>query len=210
MKLPFVCSLVLHGLLVLGLLILPAKKSYKIQKQDIYQVQLVAISQPQTSKEKPEAVPIKKIETVVKKVRKKEIIKEHKKPAAVKKTVETKEINKSGAAVEPVLASGSSDVKVDIKNFPFAYYLSLIQYRVKKNWRPPLQAIGSNAGLTATIVFTIRKNGQIEQVKVEQSSSRFLFDQAARRAISTMLRLPPLPGDFREENLRVHIEFESK
>ena len=73
-----------------------------------------------------------------------------------------------------------------------------------------MQTPGDNASLTAFVGFRISRNGRVDRVQLEQTSGRFLFDQAAKRAVTTMRKLPPLPADFAGESLMVHIEFESE
>ena len=104
---------------------------------------------------------------------------------------------------------GSGEVKVETEDFPFAYYLNLIRYRIRENWRPPYQILGENEKMTAIVGFRVLRNGRVEDITLESSSERFLFDQAAQRAIYAMGQLPPLPEEFEGEHLSVHIEFES-
>jgi protein TonB len=56
-------------------------------------------------------------------------------------------------------------------------------------------------------VFEIGRDGTVTGLKVEKSSGNALYDQAALRAITDATPLPPLPDDFKESSLRVHLGF---
>ncbi|MDZ7331194.1 MAG: TonB C-terminal domain-containing protein [candidate division KSB1 bacterium] len=109
---------------------------------------------------------------------------------------------------EAPVAAGSSGLKIDTKDFPFSYYLAILQNRIQRNWQPPYQQTTLPEKLTTMIRFQVQRSGKIVNVVVEKSSGRYLFDQAAQRAIYSADPLPPLPDDFAGEFLSVHIEFE--
>jgi TonB family protein len=44
-------------------------------------------------------------------------------------------------------------------------------------------------------------------VQLEQSSGYFALDQAAQRALLSTRQLPPLPAQFPETTLTVHLNF---
>ncbi len=177
------------------------------RKIDVYQVQLVSMPPPPPKKvtmeeSKPKPVPIEKKvpETPVKKPEKVTAKKPEKKKEPVKKKEEQKEIASPG---------GDKQVKVDTKDFPFAYYLNLLRYRVQENWNPPYQEIGEERRISAIVGFRVERNGKITGVEIENGSGKFLFDQAALRAVAAAGPLPPLPDEFAGEKLTVHIEFET-
>jgi TonB family protein len=126
------------------------------------------------------------------------------------KSVSTKPAVKNEiAAPAPQESSQSSQLTVDTKDFPYSYYLNLLRYRVEENWNPPYQGSQKNQKISAIVGFKILRNGKITAVTVETSSERFLFDQAALRAIHAAGPLPPLPEEFSGDDLGVHIEFEA-
>jgi TonB family protein len=59
------------------------------------------------------------------------------------------------------------------------------------------------------IAFKITRSGKISDIRIEQSSGNFLFDQAALRALYETATLPPLPSEYGGKELNVHIEFET-
>lgn len=207
MKLSFLLSVLMHTLLLGALILLPSRLRSLPKTRRVYQVELVSLPRvigetaedaelrtPNRSTEPSPVVPIKSskktIETVV---------------AVEEKTPpETSPTDSTGTA-----GVGSSQVKVETEDFPFAYYLSLIRYRIQENWRPPYQTLGESDRMTAIVGFRVLRTGVLADVNLESSSNRFLYDQAAQRAIHSMGSLPPLPEEFSGEYLTVHIEFES-
>jgi TonB family protein len=218
MKSSLITSFVLHAIFF-GTLVLGASFHNPWQKRlPVYQVELVEmpfikpIEQPkpdkQTIKKSPESVAIQppksKEEAIA--INKKEPAKE--KPESQKEVepVETKGMEEEKDASSPV---ASGEVKIEGKNFPFAYYLNLIRYRVRENWEPPYQVSLKKEKINTIIGFKVLRDGRIESINIEIPSGKFLFDQAAQRAILSVGQLPPLPQEFKEEFLVVHIEFEA-
>ena len=99
------------------------------------------------------------------------------------------------------LSLDAGDLRID-------YYFNLIIRRLRENWRPPYQAAAEQDTLAARVGFTIDRSGNITNIKLERSSGRFLYDQAAERAVYAIKQLPPLPDEYSGEALTVHIEFE--
>jgi protein TonB len=100
--------------------------------------------------------------------------------------------------------SGGNALKLDVVDFPFPHYITLVQYRIESNWEPQVSGLDQ---LLATVYFKIKRDGEIEEIKLEQSSGNVLFDQAARRAVYNANPLPPLPADFEQPTLGVHFDF---
>lgn len=107
---------------------------------------------------------------------------------------------------QPIGSPAVTDIRVDHPDFHFLYYLNLIRYRIQENWRPPQSS--ARPDTKAMVRFHIARNGAIKQVALEHPSGNFLFDQSAQRAVQLIQRFPPLPEEFQEEELVVHLEFE--
>jgi TonB family protein len=58
-----------------------------------------------------------------------------------------------------------------------------------------------------TVAFRIQRSGQVADVRVEAASGLSYYDRAAVRAVYAANPLPPLPGDYRNEQLGVHLRF---
>ena len=198
-------SLLLHALMIAFLLLWNAKPNRWTKAATIYPVELISLAQikeipsvkqeevktvPQPEKPKEEAINISKTPA--------------KKRPETKKETPTEPVQKPTA---PAVAE-SGGLKIDTKNFPFAYYLTILQNRIQGNWNPPYQTSTSQEKMSAIIKFQVQRNGRIENVSLERSSGRYLFDQAAQRAVYSANPLPPLPDEFRSDHLLVHIEFE--
>jgi protein TonB len=105
----------------------------------------------------------------------------------------------------PTTTTGS--IAVDASDFPFTYYLRLIQSKIGERWSPPRAAAAG--GERAVILFEIQRDGQVARAPVvERSSGNALYDQAALRAVADASPFPPLPPEFKASSLRVHFGFE--
>jgi TonB family protein len=99
-------------------------------------------------------------------------------------------------------ALGSGAVTLNVSDFPFAWYLSAIHRKVTEQWSP--RAL---EGRQPVAVFEIGRNGQVSKLSIEKSSGNPYYDQAALRAIIGANPFPPLPEEFKEPFLRVHLGF---
>ena len=98
--------------------------------------------------------------------------------------------------------------QIGLSNFPFTYYLQLIIDRVSNNWFTSLVDPGVSGSFQATVHFKIYKNGQISELKIEESSGIKSLDLSALRAIQTSAPFPPLPGAYEDEYLGIYLIFE--
>ncbi|OGF99202.1 MAG: hypothetical protein A2Z86_06825 [Candidatus Glassbacteria bacterium GWA2_58_10] len=74
--------------------------------------------------------------------------------------------------------------------------------KISRNWRNPY-----NETAEATIYFRVLRDGTITDSRVEQSSGIPSFDRAALRAVVNSSPLVPLPPDYTDAQLTVHIDF---
>lgn len=95
-----------------------------------------------------------------------------------------------------------------LSNFPYTYYLNFITERVSTNWFTSLVDPGVAGNFQTVIYFKIQKDGQITDVKVEQSSGVTPLDLSALRAVRASAPFPPLPRDYEEAYLAIHLIFE--
>lgn len=123
---------------------------------------------------------------------------------------------KSGAARAPTggaaipfggLASGgggAGGMTVDVKNFCCPEYLTLMIQRIREQWNPK-----QGAGGQSVVKFTIRRDGMLTNIELTQSSGQALLDLESRRAVHNANgRLPPLPREFTEPHLTIHLTFD--
>jgi TonB family protein len=100
-------------------------------------------------------------------------------------------------------SGGGNAMKIDAEEFPFPYYLVQVQNKIEQQWHAPSR----QEQRTTTVYFKISRSGEVEDVKIEQTSGNALFDQAAMRAVYYASPLPPLPAASGLQNLGVHFDF---
>ncbi|HXG16779.1 MAG TPA: energy transducer TonB, partial [Calidithermus sp.] len=99
---------------------------------------------------------------------------------------------------------GAGALSLDVGDFPFAWYLRTIQSKITERWAPPP---GSREGQTVVVVFEIGRDGRASNMAVEKQSGNPAYDLAALRAVADASPFPPLPAEFKEPLLRVHLGF---
>ena len=99
--------------------------------------------------------------------------------------------------------SFGADVAAFDTDFPFSYYVQQLVSLIGANWFRPDAPDGS----VCTVSFRIQRSGQVSDVSVESSSGVSYYDRAAVRAVYAANPLPPLPTDYRNEQLGVHLRF---
>jgi TonB family protein len=92
---------------------------------------------------------------------------------------------------------------LDVANFCCPDYIATMVTRIKANWNE-----NQNVSGLAIVKFTIRRDGALEDISLEQSSSFPIADLAAERAVILTKALPPLPGAFPNPTLTVHLNFQ--
>lgn len=96
------------------------------------------------------------------------------------------------------------------KEFPFSWYLDLIQNKITMNWKEPPKPLLSSGDLSAIVSFTINRNGQIQGIRISGKSSLEILNKSVIEAVEYSNPLPPLPDDYPENQLNVKIKFELK
>lgn len=201
----FILSLTLHIFLITLLLLSPVAKRKGKYKEMTYKVSLSYLPSKKTeTKQVSEGTPkteTKKTGEVAANIPKK--ISEPKKEAM--RPLKGEEKKEIPSAKEEVISVGGTMVEgLDAPYFPFNYYLNQVLSFISSNWyKPP-----SPEGTFCTVYFIISKSGRIIDAKVEASSGNGAFDRAALRAVLASNPLPPLPYDFYEEKLGIHLKFQ--
>jgi len=92
---------------------------------------------------------------------------------------------------------------LDVADFCCPDYLATMIERIKANWNEHQNVDGQ------TIVkFTIRRDGVLQEISLEQPSGYPIPDLAAQRAVVLTAKLPPLPSAFPNPTLTVHLNFQ--
>jgi protein TonB len=99
---------------------------------------------------------------------------------------------------------GTSLSAFDSADFNYSYYVSRMLATIGANWFKPTDQTVS----PPVIFFRIARDGTISDVQIERTSGLPFVDRAAQRAVMVSSPLPPLPADFHESSLGVHLRFQ--
>ena len=108
-----------------------------------------------------------------------------------------------GGLTRPSGRGASSAAYTDYANFCCPTYLSQMTDLIRRNWNPNQGASGE-----VLMKFTIRRDGTVENVQVEKGSGNPMLDLESQRALLKTRVLPPLPREFTENTLTIHLGFE--
>jgi TonB family protein len=97
---------------------------------------------------------------------------------------------------------GGAGGYLDVANFCCPAYLATMSDMINRNWSSKQGTVG-----LTQIRFVIQKDGRIADISVEKSSGRPDLDFLASRALQ-LAKLPPLPAEYSEPALTVHVVFE--
>jgi TonB family protein len=86
--------------------------------------------------------------------------------------------------------------------FQYPYYLEQVQGRITANWNRLSSVQGR-----VQVYFRIRRDGQVERVRVEVPSPNEDLNASARMAVLRAAPLPPLPSGYEAEWLGVYMWF---
>jgi len=202
-------SILLH-LLLFGTIALSSKNSFKsIPKFEVYKVSLAPLPQPKIS-----GVPEAPIEPpAIKEPEKKEEKKPPEEKSVVKKdtkeTKQTKEIKKT-KETKKGLPDGLPDIRHQIytgsgRGFTYSYYLNILLNKIGQNWNNPYKE--KDVILKSIVYFEVDKNGVISNIRIEEDSGDEVYNESTIRAVALTKKLPPLPEEFSDDYLKVHLEF---
>jgi len=193
-------SLTAHIMLLVSLWHFGWERVSVINVPQVYQVQLIAMPEIQPAPPE-ETIPEIDVETIPPPPEEKKKLKPKRKKAKPKtassKAAQQRQIGQQDEAV--------SGVRSD-ELFQFPYYIRLMTDKISRNWRNPYR--GEAETVLATVYFKVLREGRIVGARVENSSGISSFDRAALRAVINSSPLPPLPPEYAESQLTVHLDFE--
>lgn len=99
---------------------------------------------------------------------------------------------------------GTGGAYTDYANFCCPEYLQTMTRMIYGNWQQHQGQDGSNV-----VKFTVRRDGTIAEVQIEQGANQYL-NMASQRALAVTQKLPPLPAAFPGDRLTVHLVFQYK
>ena len=100
-------------------------------------------------------------------------------------------------------------VRTEGIDFPFPGYLNNIVRQVALNFKPD----NPRAALRAEVMFVIRRDGSVADVRFITSSRNYAFDLEAKGAIDAAARsgaFGPLPSGFSDDALTVIFSFDPR
>lgn len=112
----------------------------------------------------------------------------------------------AGAGTSVGIGMGGPGVSGTDRDFPFAYYLEAVKGRIIANWNPRQLGFGQRAEVSCSVHFVVNRTGLVSQVRLVRNSGVGVYDREAVRAVQTT-RLPPLPPQFRGNDLGVTFDF---
>lgn len=92
---------------------------------------------------------------------------------------------------------------LDVGNFCCPEYLQTMLQLIQANWNDKQSVSGQSQ-----VKFTILRDGTLSGIELEKPSGYFALDREAQRAVLVTRRLPPLPRQFTEDQLTVHLIFQ--
>ncbi len=158
-------------------------------------------------KKEPEKIPERRKKEKFKKSRNRQ---QQKQPKLETKGKEQKEklTEFSTTTTASLGPKGVGSLSLEDVDFPYSYYLSIMQRRIAEHWDPVYSEFEGKGGRRVVIFFKVQRDGSIEGLKIEKSSGDEFLDGSAAMAIMKAGPLPPLPYEFEGEELRVHFGFE--
>lgn len=99
--------------------------------------------------------------------------------------------------------AGGTGARVDVGDFCCPQYLATMQDRILRNWESRQSSLG-----TTIMMFKVQRDGSITDVAVERSSGNQTLDFIAARALRLTQKIPPLPAEYTNPSLTVHLTFE--
>lgn len=99
--------------------------------------------------------------------------------------------------------AGGTGARIDVGDFCCPQYLATMQERILRNWESRQSSLG-----TTVMLFKVQRDGTITDVAVERSSGNPTLDFIATRALRLTQKIPPLPPEYTNPSLTVHLTFE--
>ncbi len=178
----------------------PVKLEIPVSKDTGGEVKKVleTVKKSQETKEAP--MPDKKIPVV------KHAATESKKTSKLKQktlVTETKETDAAAREIRERKGGGS----VDIRKFPYEWYLNIMESRIYGNWDTFRANFFTNRQARVTVFFQLDRDGKIGDLKIEHSSLNDEVDESALAAVRNSAPFPPLPPGYKDKSLEVHFGF---
>lgn len=111
-----------------------------------------------------------------------------------------------GAKQEGPRAAEGPSVQTDLSDFPYPWYVAQVRSGLWNRW----SARTGLGGAECVIVFSILRTGQAVDFRVEASSGDAGFDYEALSATQEASPFPPLPREYEDPFLKIHVSFRGR
>lgn len=101
---------------------------------------------------------------------------------------------------------GGDITSLNIHDVRFLWYQTIVTSILRSNWTTAI-AGEEVRGKKVVVIFTIKKNGEIVNVRLLKKSGAFTLDQAVLRAVLNSSPLPSIPDEFKKNELIAEYEF---
>jgi TonB family protein len=202
----YLFSLLLHTTLFSTLGITAKSRMKSKPKVEIYRVNIAPLPQPKVKgKLNTPSNPELDRETERKKKEEKSVPKEKKDIKTSKKKKNDKKVTRKKG-----LPDGLPDISPQIytgsgKGFNYSYYLNILLSKIGQNWNNPYK--NKDIILKNVVYFEVDENGSISNIRIENDSGDEIYNESTIRAVALTKKLPPLPQEFSDDYLKVHLEF---
>jgi protein TonB len=113
------------------------------------------------------------------------------------------------AAVSPAFSiSGSGEVgsgQGSVFGTRFGAYMQVLRDKIARNWRS--NELDARIPGASVVVFEIRRDGSLGDIRVLQSSGNFAMDQSSQRAIMASAPFNPLPAGYEYNSVNIDLTF---
>jgi outer membrane biosynthesis protein TonB len=96
--------------------------------------------------------------------------------------------------------SGGSAATLEVKDFCCPDYIQSLLQRIEAKWNKDVPGRGSTV-----LRFTIRRDGSITNITTDSTTNQF-FENQSRSALM-QAHLEPLPSEFKDDHLVIHLRF---
>ena len=112
----------------------------------------------------------------------------------------------SGSYVYARVTKNQKKIEKTLNENPdiFKDYMYRMQKNIKSNWNPPEQEVSRSA----TVLYTINKDGTLKKCKVLKTSGVKELDEAAIEALKKSFPFEPLPEGFDGKSVDVQFTFD--
>jgi outer membrane biosynthesis protein TonB len=97
--------------------------------------------------------------------------------------------------------AGGSAAILEVKDFCCPEYIQRLLQRIENTWNKNVPGRGYTI-----LKFTVRRDGSITDISTDETTNQF-FENQSRSALVLARSVPPLPAEFKDDHLVIHLRF---